>query len=215
MALSMGSKAHVHAGVTASQARLVCVRRPVAARAAKHDEQPPSAAVPRRAALVAIAAAPAAGLVRVPLAAAEAACTDLRQQAAAAPRRAAPRRAARTQIDTPSGLKYCEIAEGTGKEPVKGALIRAHYTGRLASNGKVFDSSYTRGRPLTFKVGAREVIRGWDLGILGDEGIPPMKEGGKRLLVIPSDLAYGDRGAGGVIPGGATLEFEVELLGRR
>lgn len=117
--------------------------------------------------------------------------------------------------DTPSGLKYCDIEEGAGREPAKGSLIRAHYTGRLASNGRVFDSSYDRGRPLTFKVGVREVIQGWDLGILGGEGIPPMKEGGKRLLIIPSALAYGERGAGGVIPPGATLEFEVALLGRR
>lgn len=116
---------------------------------------------------------------------------------------------------TPSGLQFCELQEGTGPSPVKGALIRCHYSGQLASNGKVFDSSYQRGRPLTFKIGAREVIAGWDLGILGGEGIPPMKEGGKRQLVIPADLAYGERGAGGgLIPAGATLIFQVELLGK-
>lgn len=116
---------------------------------------------------------------------------------------------------SPSGLQFCDTQEGTGPEPVKGSLIRCHYTGRLASNGRVFDSSYERGRPLTFKIGVGEVIRGWDMGILGTEGVPAMKEGGKRLLVIPAELGYGQRGAGGVIPPGATLEFEVELLGKR
>ncbi|GAX84965.1 hypothetical protein CEUSTIGMA_g12386.t1 [Chlamydomonas eustigma] len=117
----------------------------------------------------------------------------------------------------PNGLQWIDTVEGQGPTPVKGALIRCHYTGRLKSNGKVFDSSYERGRPLTFKIGAGEVIRGWDLGILGSEaeGIPSMKEGGKRTLVIPSDLAYGQRGAGGVIPPNAVLEFDVELLGPR
>lgn len=114
-----------------------------------------------------------------------------------------------------SGLQFCDLVEGTGPTPAKGSLIRCHYEGRLASNNTVFDSSYERGRPLTFKVGVREVISGWDLGILGEEGIPPMKEGGKRKLVIPADLAYGARGAGGVIPPNATLVFEVELLPKR
>ncbi|EIE23709.1 hypothetical protein COCSUDRAFT_53436 [Coccomyxa subellipsoidea C-169] len=118
----------------------------------------------------------------------------------------------------PNGIQYCEVREGTGNTPAKGSLIRCHYRGRLASNNAVFDSSYERGRPLTFKVGVREVIAGWDVGILGDaeQGIPPMKEGGKRVLVIPPELAYGDRGAGrGVIPPKATLIFDVELLGKR
>jgi peptidylprolyl isomerase len=93
-------------------------------------------------------------------------------------------------------------------------MIRCHYTGPLA-DGKVFDSSYGR-RPLSFKVGARQVIPGWDEGILGDGGeLPPMKAGGKRQLEIPSGLAYGERGAGGVIPPGATLYFDVELLASR
>jgi FKBP-type peptidyl-prolyl cis-trans isomerase len=64
--------------------------------------------------------------------------------------------------------------------PLARLLLRCHYTGRLASNGRVFDSSYERGRPLTFKIGVREVIQGWDMGILGTDGVPPMKEGGKR-----------------------------------
>ncbi|KAI8465832.1 MAG: hypothetical protein J3K34DRAFT_379633 [Monoraphidium minutum] len=202
MAMLRKSSAISGRGLCASGTRPACPR-PTAARAGLRPDAPlaPLAgegALSRRAALAAapLAAAAAAGLARAPDAAAEAACGEL--------------------IDTPSGLKFCEITEGTGKEPAKGSLIRCHYTGRLASNGKVFDSSYTRGRPLSFKVGAREVIRGWDLGILGDEGIPPMKEGGKRLLVIPADLGYGERGAGGgLIPPGATLEFEVELLGKR
>ncbi|KAK9905890.1 hypothetical protein WJX75_008221 [Coccomyxa subellipsoidea] len=117
-----------------------------------------------------------------------------------------------------NGIQFCDVREGIGSKPAKGSLIRCHYRGRLASNNAVFDSSYERGRPLTFKVGVREVIAGWDVGILGDaeQGIPPMKEGGKRVLVIPPELAYGDRGAGrGVIPPKATLIFDVELLGKR
>lgn len=79
---------------------------------------------------------------------------------------------------------------------------------------QVFDSSYDRGRPLAFSIGTGQVIRGWDLGILGDgKSIPPMKPGGKRKLIIPSDLGYGSKGAGGVIPPNATLYFDVEYLG--
>lgn len=79
---------------------------------------------------------------------------------------------------------------------------------------EVFDSSYPRGSPLLFEIGAGRVIKGWDLGILGTDGIPPMKSGGKRRLVIPPELAYGSRGAGrGVIPPNATLIFDVEFLG--
>ena len=100
---------------------------------------------------------------------------------------------------------------GDGKEPVKGQKIEAHYIGKL-TNGKKFDASYDRGKPLPFNVGAGQVIKGWDLGILGADDIPPMKVGGKRRLLIPPQLGYGDRGAGGVIPGGATLDFEVELV---
>ena len=111
-----------------------------------------------------------------------------------------------------SGLQFCESVVGSGKVPAKGAQIKAHYTGRL-TDGRVFDSSYSRGSPLSFKVGVGQVIRGWDEGILGGEGIPPMKVGGKRVLVIPAELGYGDRGAGGgLIPGGATLKFDVELV---
>eukprot|EP00873_Tetraselmis_striata_P003602 jgi/Tetstr1/423866/TSEL_014490.t1 len=111
------------------------------------------------------------------------------------------------------GIQFCDYTVGSGNSPVKGALIRCHYTGRLASNNSVFDSSYNRGLPLQFKVGVREVIAGWDMGILGGEGIPPMKEGGKRRLVIPSNLAYGERSVGGgLIPANSDLIFDVELL---
>ncbi|KAL4451176.1 hypothetical protein ABPG77_009248 [Micractinium sp. CCAP 211/92] len=114
-----------------------------------------------------------------------------------------------------NGLQWCDVVEGSGDAPVQGAMIRAHYTGRLASNGAVFDSSYPRGKPLQFKIGVGQVIKGWDQGILGGEGVPAMKEGGKRRLIIPAELGYGARGAGGVIPPNATLEFDVELLGKR
>ncbi|KAG2434093.1 hypothetical protein HXX76_007820 [Chlamydomonas incerta] len=113
-----------------------------------------------------------------------------------------------------SGLQWKEVEEGTGAAPVKGSTIRCHYNGRL-TNGTVFDSSYQRGRPLSFQIGVGQVIKGWDMGILGAEDIPPMKEGGKRLLVIPAELGYGARGAGGVIPPNAVLEFDVELLPRK
>lgn len=94
---------------------------------------------------------------------------------------------------------------------------QVHYNGRLDSDiaSGTFDSSYERGRPLAFAVGTGQVIRGWDAGILGDgSSVPPMLPGGKRQLVIPPDLAYGARGAGGVIPPNATLYFDVELVGR-
>ena len=99
-----------------------------------------------------------------------------------------------------SGLRYADVVVGTGASPTKGQTIQAHYTGRL-TNGRVFDSSYDRGSPLKFKVGVRQVIQGWDDGILGAEGIEGMKVGGKRVLIIPPELGYGARGAGGVIPG--------------
>lgn len=111
-----------------------------------------------------------------------------------------------------SGLAFCDAVVGSGAAPSKGQTIQAHYTGRL-ENGRVFDSSYERGSPLKFKVGVRQVIAGWDEGILGDGGdVPAMKVGGRRRLVIPSELGYGARGAGGVIPPNATLYFDVELV---
>jgi len=109
-----------------------------------------------------------------------------------------------TQI-TASGLKITELKVGDGAEAASGQTVQVHYRGTL-ENGKQFDASYDRGTPFTFPLGAGRVIKGWDEGVVG------MKVGGKRKLVIPPDLAYGSRGAGGVIPPNATLVFEVELL---
>ena len=109
-------------------------------------------------------------------------------------------------IDTASGLGYVDLVEGTGPRPKTGDSVSVHYTGWLKS-GQKFDSSHDRGQPLVFPVGRGQGIKGWD------EGVAMMRVGGKRKLVIPAHLAYGDRGAGGVIPGGATLIFEVELVG--
>jgi FKBP-type peptidyl-prolyl cis-trans isomerase len=109
------------------------------------------------------------------------------------------------EVTTPSGLKYTDLQQGQGQEAKSGDTVRVHYTGWL-ENGTKFDSSVGRG-PFSFKLGAGQVIRGWDEGVAG------MKIGGKRRLTIPADLGYGTRGAGGVIPPNATLIFEVELLG--
>ncbi|CAL0324807.1 unnamed protein product [Lupinus luteus] len=118
----------------------------------------------------------------------------------------------------PSGLAFCDKVLGTGSQAVKGQLIKAHYVGRL-ENGKVFDSSYNRGKPLTFRVGIGEVIKGWDEGILGGDGVPPMLAGGKRTLKLPPELAYGSRGAGCkggscVIPPDSVLLFDVEFVSK-
>uniref|UniRef100_A0A0F7CZ50 peptidylprolyl isomerase n=1 Tax=Pelargonium hortorum TaxID=4031 RepID=A0A0F7CZ50_PELHO len=119
---------------------------------------------------------------------------------------------------SPSGLAFCDKVVGYGPQAVKGQLIKAHYVGKL-ENGKVFDSSYNRGKPLTFRVGAGEVIKGWDLGILGGEGVPPMLAGGKRTLKLPPELGYGMRGAGCkggscIIPPESVLLFDVEFIGK-
>jgi FKBP-type peptidyl-prolyl cis-trans isomerase len=106
---------------------------------------------------------------------------------------------------TTSGLKYVEIKEGTGAATKAGDTVDVHYTGWL-KNGTKFDSSLDRKQPFTFKLGAGMVIKGWD------EGVQGMKVGGKRKLIIPAELGYGKRGAGGVIPPDAELTFEVELL---
>jgi FKBP-type peptidyl-prolyl cis-trans isomerase FkpA len=108
-------------------------------------------------------------------------------------------------ITTASGLKYEDLQEGTGEAAKKGNHVEVHYTGWL-TDGKKFDSSLDRNRPFAFELGAGRVIKGWD------EGVSGMKVGGKRKLTIPSHLAYGAKGAGGVIPPYATLIFEVELL---
>jgi FKBP-type peptidyl-prolyl cis-trans isomerase len=112
------------------------------------------------------------------------------------------------EVTTPSGLKYIDQEVGTGEVAVSGKTASVHYTGWL-ENGKKFDSSVDRGQPFSFPLGAGRVIKGWD------EGVQGMKVGGKRKLTIPSDLGYGSRGAGGVIPPNATLIFDVELLGVR
>ncbi len=106
---------------------------------------------------------------------------------------------------TDSGLKYYDLVEGNGASPAEGQMVAAHYTGWL-EDGTKFDSSLDRGQPFEFVIGAGQVIPGWD------EGIASMKMGGKRQLVIPAGLAYGESGAGGVIPPNATLIFEVELI---
>ena len=103
----------------------------------------------------------------------------------------------------PEGLQYEVLKEGSGKQPVISDAIKAHYKGALL-DGKEFDSSFKRNQP--FSAPLRSLIKGWQIAI------PLMKEGSHWRLWIPSDLAYGDRGAGGDIPGGATLMFEVELL---
>jgi len=102
-------------------------------------------------------------------------------------------------------LKIEEMVVGTGDEAVNGKKVTVNYSGTLI-NGTKFDSSYDRGVPFSFNLGAGEVIKGWDQGVTG------MKVGGKRKLTIPSSLGYGVTGAGGVIPPNATLIFEVELL---
>ena len=109
-------------------------------------------------------------------------------------------------VETATGLGYVDLVEGTGARPKSGDTVSVHYTGWLKS-GKKFDSSVDRGSPFEFPVGKGRVIKGWD------EGVISMKVGGKRKLIIPAHLGYGDSGAGGVIPPGATLIFEVELLG--
>jgi peptidylprolyl isomerase len=118
--------------------------------------------------------------------------------------------AAGATVTTPSGLKITDTVVGTGATPKPGQICVMHYTGWLYQNGakgQKFDSSVDRGRPFEFPIGQRQVIAGWD------EGVATMKVGGKRTLIIPPELGYGARGAGGVIPPNATLIFDVELLG--
>ncbi|MEG5032413.1 FKBP-type peptidyl-prolyl cis-trans isomerase [Microcoleus sp. AT3-D2] len=108
-------------------------------------------------------------------------------------------------VTTDSGLKYVELKEGDGATPKTGQTVVVHYTGTL-EDGTKFDSSRDRNSPFQFKIGVGQVIKGWD------EGVGTMKVGDRRKLIIPPDLGYGARGAGGVIPPNATLIFDVELL---
>jgi peptidylprolyl isomerase len=112
-------------------------------------------------------------------------------------------------MTTPSGLQITDSKVGTGATPKPGQICVMHYTGWLyqaGAKGKKFDSSLDRGQPFEFPIGKQQVIPGWD------EGVATMKVGGKRTLIIPPELGYGARGAGGVIPPNATLIFDVELL---
>lgn len=108
-------------------------------------------------------------------------------------------------LETDSGLRYTVLSKGNGDSPNKGDLVKVHYKGQLLDE-TVFDSSYKRNEPIEFKVGIGQVIPGWD------EGIMLLKKGDKARFVIPSNLAYGESGAGGVIPPNSTLIFEIELL---
>ncbi|OGT98396.1 MAG: peptidylprolyl isomerase [Geobacteraceae bacterium GWB2_52_12] len=108
-------------------------------------------------------------------------------------------------VTTASGLKYVDVVVGKGTSPTAGKNVKVHYTGTL-ENGRKFDSSLDRNEPFSFTIGVGQVIKGWD------EGVMTMKVGGKRKLIIPSQLGYGARGAGGVIPPNSTLLFDVELL---
>jgi peptidylprolyl isomerase len=113
-------------------------------------------------------------------------------------------------VTTSTGLQIVDTKPGTGAQPRAGQTVTVHYTGWLYVNGakgKKFDSSVDRNEAFSFPIGQGQVIRGWD------EGVASMKVGGKRTLIIPPQLGYGARGAGGVIPPNATLIFDVELLG--
>jgi FKBP-type peptidyl-prolyl cis-trans isomerase len=110
-----------------------------------------------------------------------------------------------TEVSMPDGLRYTDEQIGTGAEATTGKTAVVHYTGWLMDGSK-FDSSVDRNQPFSFPLGAGQVIKGWDEGVVG------MKVGGKRTLIVPPALGYGARGAGNVIPPNATLKFEVQLL---
>jgi len=118
------------------------------------------------------------------------------------------------EVDPPEGappadLEVVDLTEGEGPEAAAGQTVQVHYVGVAHSTGEEFDASYNRGEPLSFRLGVGQVISGWDQGVQG------MKVGGRRRLVIPPHLAYGDRGAGGVIGPGETLIFVVDLVAVR
>ena len=106
----------------------------------------------------------------------------------------------------PTDLEVADLTTGDGKEATSGSTVVVHYVGVAHSTGEEFDASYNRGEPLSFRLGVGQVISGWDQGVAG------MKVGGRRKLVIPPHLGYGDRGAGGVIKPGETLVFVVDLM---
>jgi peptidylprolyl isomerase len=119
---------------------------------------------------------------------------------------------AASEVTTPSGLRIIDVKAGSGPMPQAGQTVTVNYTGWLFVNdqkGKKFDSSLDHRAPFSFTLGQGQVIKGWD------EGVATMHVGGKRTLIIPPDLGYGARGAGGVIPPGATLIFDVDLLGAK
>lgn len=130
---------------------------------------------------------------------------DAKVSGEAARQTAQPAAVTAETVKTPSGLSYQDVKPGTGAAPVSGKRVKVHYTGWL-ENGTKFDSSVDRGEPFAFVVGVGQVIPGWDEGVLS------MKVGGKRRLIVPAKLGYGEQGAGGVIPPNATLIFDVELL---
>jgi peptidylprolyl isomerase len=116
------------------------------------------------------------------------------------------------EVTTPSGLRIIDVKPGTGPVPQAGQTVTVNYTGWLfvdGKKGKKFDSSLDRNQPFSFTLGQGQVIKGWD------EGLATMHVGGQRTLIIPPDLGYGARGAGGVIPPDATLIFDVDLLGAK
>ena len=108
--------------------------------------------------------------------------------------------------DAPTDLEVTDLTQGDGAEAKAGDTVSVHYVGVAHSSGEEFDASYNRGAPLTFRLGVGQVIQGWDTGVQG------MKVGGRRRIVIPPHLGYGERGAGGVIKPGETLIFVCDLV---